>query len=173
MCGNRAQYSNTRPKLLEVSYGRTLQRNKGLSIMGSPVTLHSALYRVPHKLRTCTPRWSPELRCTSSDRQSTNSGPTTWHYDEDRQRRTHSVDERTGSSLSIDDTPDLTQNLNFLLSCDLHTPKPMKVVVVSATLRPGRWTTRSLPFLNLLSEKRRAMERWQFPQVLPTGLTED
>ena len=38
MCGN------TRPKLLEVSYGRTLQHNKGLLTMSSPVP-HSTEYR--------------------------------------------------------------------------------------------------------------------------------
>ena len=38
MCGN------TRPKLLEVSYGRTLQHNKGLLTMSSPVS-QSTEYR--------------------------------------------------------------------------------------------------------------------------------
>ena len=49
MFGNRAQYSNTRLKLLEVIYGRTSHHNKGLLTMNSPVISQSAHYGVRHK----------------------------------------------------------------------------------------------------------------------------
>ena len=62
------------------------------------------------------PRWFPEPRCRTPDRQPTPSGPTTSHYDGDKRRRTktetdddedtHSGDERSGSSLTADDTPE-------------------------------------------------------------------
>ena len=43
-------------------------------------------------LRTRMPWWFPDPRCRTSNRQSTPSGPTTWHYDGDkdgdRRRRT-------------------------------------------------------------------------------------
>ena len=75
MCGN------TRPKLVEVSYGQTSQQNKR-----SFLCELTALDGVPHKLKTRTPRWFPDPRCRTSDRQPTPSGPTTWHYDGDRRR---------------------------------------------------------------------------------------
>ena len=46
------------------------------------------------------------------------SGPTTWCYDRDRRRRrqTHTGDERTGSSLAADDTPEWNTELEFFSS---------------------------------------------------------
>ena len=44
--------------------------------MSPPVVLYSALYGVPHKLRTRTPRWLPEFRCRISGRKPTPSGQT-------------------------------------------------------------------------------------------------
>ena len=144
-----------------------------------------ALYGVLQKLRTRTPRWFPDPWCRTSNRQPTPSGPTTCHHDRDRRRRrqtkteaedggrwrrTHSGDERTGSSLTADDTPQWTQNLILPLSCDPLTPEPMKAAAVSAA---SRGTVPVFSFLNLLSGKSRIVKRWQFPQVVPSSLTED
>ena len=58
------------------------------------VRAYRALYEVPHTYRTRTPRWFPEPRCRTLDRQLTPFGPTTRHYDGDtggdgrRRRRT-------------------------------------------------------------------------------------
>ena len=128
MCGN------TRPKFLEVTYGRTSQDNKGLLTMSSPVLSHSTLYGVPHKLRTCTPRWSPGLRCTTSDRQLMHSGPTTWYYDEDEYRFTLGTF-ALAAPLQLTTSQSKTQNFNLLLSYDPLTTEPLKVVAVFAT--PG------------------------------------
>ena len=48
-------------------------------------------------MRKRTPGWHPELRCSTSDRQSTPCGPTTWHTtetDEDRRRQTETDEDR-------------------------------------------------------------------------------
>ena len=94
------QFSNTWPKLLEVSCGRTSQHSKGLLnlTMSWPVQSHSPLYRVPHKVRTRTPRWSPKLWYTTSFGHPTHSGPVTCHNDEDRLTL-------GTSELAVDDTP--------------------------------------------------------------------
>ena len=72
-----------------------------------------------------------------------------------RRIRTHSGNERTGSSLTADDTPEWTQNLILLLSCDPLTPEPMKVAAVSAAAGPVSrpWTC--------FQKKRKFMKRWQ------------
>ena len=111
MCRNRTHYSNTRPKLLEVNCGRTFQQNKGLLTMSLPVVSRSALCGVPHKLRTRTPRWSLELRFTTSVESRCPLNQTTWHYDGNRRRRRHSRNERTSSSLTADDTPERNTEL--------------------------------------------------------------
>ena len=81
-----------------------------------------------------SPWWSPELLCTSLYRQLTHCGPTTWYYDEDGQ--THSGDEQTGSSLAADDTLDWSTEQESSPLMQPMTPKPMKVVAVSATSGP-------------------------------------
>ena len=71
-------------RLSEVSYGRTSQHNKGLNYQ----LTGSALYGVAHTLRTRSPRWFPDFRCKTSDRQPTHSGPgITTETDEDGNRR--------------------------------------------------------------------------------------
>ena len=96
MCGNRAQNSNTRPKLFEASYGRTSQHNEDLLAMSSPAVLHSAFYAVLQALRTLKRRWLPDLRCRISDSQPTplNQPPgTTTKKDEDEDRLTMGTSE--------------------------------------------------------------------------------
>ena len=97
-------YGNTRPKLLEASYERTLQHNNGLLTMSSPVP-HSTEYGT-HLERARHGGF--QTLDAEHRRQPTASGPTTWHYGGDRRRRrqTHSRDERSGSSLTADDTPE-------------------------------------------------------------------
>ena len=55
MCGN------TRPKLSEVSYGRTSQHNRGLLPVSSLVASRSTLYGIPHKLKHARHGGYPEL----------------------------------------------------------------------------------------------------------------
>ena len=86
MCGN------ARPKLLEVSNGRTSQHIKGLFTMSPPVISRSALYGVPHTLTTRTPRWFPDPHVehrTDSRRPLDQPPGTTTETDEggDRRRR--------------------------------------------------------------------------------------
>ena len=93
MCGN------ARPKLLKVSYGRTSQHDKGLLIMSSPRT-HSESHGgfqtldVEHRTDSRRPLDQPPGTATETD------------DDGRRRRQTHSGDERSGSSLTADDTPD-------------------------------------------------------------------
>ena len=54
-----------------------------------------------------------------------------------KRRQTHSGDERSGSSLTADDTSEWRRrNLTLLLSCDPLTPEPMKDAAVSAAPGP-------------------------------------
>ena len=91
----------------------TTTNNKGLLTRNSPDLSHSVLYGESHKEHTHH-EGLQELRCTTSERQPTHSGPTTCHWDEDRRRQTktdedgnaHSGDERTGGCLAADDIPE-------------------------------------------------------------------
>ena len=76
----------------------------------------------------------------------------------DRRRQTHSGDERSGSSLTADDTPEWRrQDLILLLSCDPLIPKPMKDAAGSAAPGPVVEQPQS-SFLNLLSGKQIVMK---------------
>ena len=75
--------------------------------------------------------------------------------DSRRRRQTHSGDERSGSSLTADDTPEWRRrNLILLLSCNPLTPEPMKDAACLCSPRSSRGTALVLSFLNLFSGKR-------------------
>ena len=118
MCGN------TRPKLSEVSQGKTSQLDKGLLTTSSP---HFREYRtnlkharhggfhnldVEHRTDSRHPLDQPPGTMTETDEDGDRRRRTKTETDEDgdggrgRQIQTHSVDERSGSSLTADDTPD-------------------------------------------------------------------
>ena len=133
---------------------------------------------VPHSMeyRTRTPRWFPDPRRRTSDRQPTPSGPTTWRYDGDRRRRrqmktetdedgdrrrqTHSGDERSGSSLTADDTPRVTKT--ELDTSPLMQPADSRAYEEYSSLcspRSSRGTAPVLSILKLLSGKRMVTKR--------------
>ena len=119
---------STRPKLIEVTCGRTSQDNKGLFTGSSPVISRSALYRVPHTLRTPrdggfkilgvehrTDSRRPlglALRRRQSKREAEEDGDrrrrrqTKMDTVEDKDRLTLGTSELAASSLAADDTPE-------------------------------------------------------------------
>ena len=104
-----------------------------------------------------TPQWSPQLRCTSSERQPTPSGPTPEHYDEDKDRLTPGTSE-LAAPLQLTSQREIP-NLDLLLSCDPPDIQAHEGCCSHRNPRSGRYTTPSLPFLILLSDKCGTMER--------------
>ena len=149
--------------------------NKDLLTMSSPAVLHSALYAVLQAPRTLKRRWLPDLRCSISDSQPTplNQPPgTTTKKDEDEDRLTMGTSEPAALLRVADD--------NREWSTGLDTSPPMWPADYRAhwgcsrrSHSSGRRNSPSLPFLNLLSDKRGTMGRWQSSQVLQTALTEE
>ena len=148
MCGN------TRPKLWEVGYGKMSQHNKGLLTISSPVP-HSTEYRThlerarhggfqtldaEHRTDSRRPLDQPPGTTTETDedgdRWRRRQANTETDEDGDGRRQTQSGDERSGSSLTADDTPDWRRRNLILFSCNPLTPEPMKDAAVSAAPGP-------------------------------------
>ena len=157
MCGN------TRPKLLEVSYGKTSQHKKSLYSYRVKYRTHHCVFQTlgyqpthsrhpleqPRGTTTETDedgdRWR-RRRCTKTDAlwgRAKWQLPFSWRLPQSnadggrRRRQTHSGIERSGSSLTADDTPEW-RRLNLIphLPCDSLTPKPMTDAAVSAAPGP-------------------------------------
>ena len=145
--GNRTQYSNTRPKLLEASYGRTSEHNTSLSTMNSPVFIKCRILQ-SNAQRIRTQRWSPDLWRTSPDRQPTQSGLTIWHYDED----SLTLGTRQLAAPLQLTTPQ--KCITKLEAYPLMRPADTRVHDSCSSLRNPRscrWSTPSLPFRDLLA----------------------
>ena len=125
------------------------QHNKVLLTVSSPVP-HSTEYG-----KTLTPRWFPNSRYKTSDRQPTPSEPTTWHYDGDRRRQTKRRQKTKALTL---ETREL-EELSLLLSVQLPQSSSglfwslmvrAEYICVSIIHRTLTWTTGSLPCAQML-----------------------
>ena len=161
------------------------------SLVVSIHTLRNTVHTV-----TRTPRWFPDPWCRTSDKQPTPSGPTTFHHDGDirrpRQTKTETVEDgdSRGRWQLETKTDSLWRRAKWQLPFSWRHPRVTKTELDTSLMQPAdsrahegcsslcsrrssRWTAPVLSFPNLLSGKRMVTKRWQSPQVMPTGLTED
>ena len=135
MSGNRAQNSNTRPKLSELSCRRSTQHNKGIETMSSPVLSHSALDGVPHKEYARHDGLQNLNAHHRTDSRRTLDQPPNTTMKTDSVWRTSEL----AAPLQLTTAPgwntELESSLVDLMRPSL-TPEPIKVAAVSATLDP-------------------------------------